>query len=258
MKRMVLPLVVLVALALAAGAAWLVLDRSLGRRGEPAAEQRVVPPFTKIEVDGQADVTLVQGATETVAVEASRRQLAQVRSEVRDGTLVVTTGDTRRWWSTLLGGGARAPRITVTFRELDTLRANGAVKLRADRLQAERLAVTARGAATLRVAELAVGELSIAGSGAIKADLAGRATTQKIAISGAGDYRAAGLASEHASVTVSGAGRVVVDAAKTLAIDLSGAGSVEYLGDPAITQRVGGTGKVKRRSSEELGAPRAA
>jgi len=258
MKRIVLPLAVLLALVVAAAAAWLVLDRKFGGAGETATERRVVAGFTKIEVDGQADVVLAPGPAEALVIEAPRRQLAHVRAEVRDGTLVIATDDTRRWWTGLLGRGPRTPRITVTFRELDTLRANGTVKIRADRLQADRMVITVTGAAALKIADLAVDELVIAGAGAVKADLAGRATTQKVTISGAGDYRAADLASEHASVTVSGAGRVVVNAAKTLKVGLSGAGSVEYIGDPEVTQQVSGAGRVKRRAWDDTGSLRIA
>jgi hypothetical protein len=80
-------------------------------------------------------------------------------------------------------------------------------------------------------------------------ELSGRAATQNVTISGAGDYRAADLASEDASVTVSGAGRVVVRVEKTLAVGLSGAASVEYLGNPRVTQQISGAGRVKRRDA---------
>jgi hypothetical protein len=258
MRRIVVPLAVLLALLLAAGAAWLVLNRGVGGGGATAAEHRAVDPFTKIEVDGQADVTLVQGPQEALVIEAPHRQLKTVRTEVRDGTLVVSTDDARRWWSGLFGRGPRTPRITVTFRELDTLRATGAVKVRTDRLQAGRMTVAVTGAAALKLTGLAVDELAFAGSGAVKAEVAGHATTQKVTISGAGDYRGAGLASEHATVTVSGAGRVVVNAAKTLQVGLSGAGSVEYIGEPELTQQVRGAGRVKRRTSEDHGSLRTA
>jgi hypothetical protein len=257
MKRIVFPVAVLAAVALAAGAAWLVLNRGRGSGGEVAPEHRAVAPFTRIEVDGLAEVVLVQGPKEALAIDATRRQLAQLRADVDHGTLAISTEDARRWWSGLVGGGARAPRITVTFRDLDALRVTGAVKVRADRLQAKRMTITVTGAAALKIAELDVDELVLAGAGAIKADVAGRATAQQVTISGAGSYRAPDLASEHASVTVSGAGRVVVNAAKTLRVDLSGAGSVDYVGDPEVTQQVRGAGRVKQRAAEDGGVPRA-
>ena len=45
------------------------------------------------------------------------------------------------------------------------------------------------------------------------------------------------------------AGKVLINSAKTLKIAISGAGSVEYLGDPKVTQDISGVGRVKRRES---------
>jgi hypothetical protein len=250
MKRAILPLLILVAVALAVGAAWYVLDRGFpGRGGESNTALRPLAPFTKIAVDGLADVTLVQGAAESASVEASLKQLPHVRTEVREGTLFIANDDSRRWWGFLFGGSPRSARVTVTFRELNGVRAAGAVKLKADGLKTDKLAVTVSGAASLKIVGLDANELSIAGSGAVKAEIAGRATEQKIAISGAGDYRGANLVSERASVAVSGAGKVVINATKTLKVGISGAGSVEYLGNPQVTEQISGAGRVKRRES---------
>ena len=145
----------------------------------------------------------------------------------------------------------RPARVTVTFRALDAIGAAGAVKLHADGLRTDRLAVSASGATSLRIYGLDTKELTIEGAGAMKVELAGRAVAQTVTISGAGDYRAADLASEDAQVTVSGAGRVVVQVAKTLGIGLSGAGSVEYIGDPKVTQQISGAGRVKRRNAAD-------
>ena len=145
----------------------------------------------------------------------------------------------------------RPARVTVTYRGIEAISAAGAVKLRADRLKTDRLKVSASGATSLKISDLDTKELSVIGSGAIKVELIGRATTQAISISGAGDYRAGELVSDDATVNVSGVGRVVVQAEKTLKIGLSGAGSVEYIGNPKVTQKVSGAGRVKRRDAAE-------
>ena len=196
-------------------------------------------------------MTLVQGAAESATVEAPSKHLARVRTEVSDGTLTIANAQSRRWWSDLFGGGARPGAGDGDFRDLEAISASGAVKLRADRMKIDRLRVSASGATSLKISGLETNQLSVSGSGAMKMELAGRATEQKIAISGAGDYRAEDLASEDARVSVSGAGRVVVQVARTLKIGLSGAGSVEYLGNPKVTQQVSGAGRVKRRDAAD-------
>jgi len=250
MKIAMSVLLILLAFVVAIWLAWSYLaGSSPGAGSDVLAEQRALPPFHRVVVVGFAEVTLVQGGAESVTVEAASRHSRRVQTELSDGTLTITNSQSRRWWSDFFGGGARPARVTVTFRELDAISAAGAVKLRADRLRTDRLTVSASGATSLKIADLDTKELSVNGSGAMKVELAGRTVAQKIAISGAGDYRAADLASEDARVAVSGAGRVVVRVEKTLQIGLSGAGNVEYLGNPAVTQEISGIGRVKRRAA---------
>jgi hypothetical protein len=253
MKRVIPVLIILVAIAVAISVAWAYLIGSFaGSGGGVFTEQRALPPFSRIAVVGLADVTLVQGAAESVTVEAGAKHVRRVRTEVSDGTLTIASNQARRWWSGLFGGGARPTHVTVTFRALDAINAAGAVKLRADRLRSDRLTLSASGATSIKISDLDTRELAVDGSGAMKVDLAGRAVAQTIAISGAGDYRAADLASEDARVTVSGAGRVLIRVEKSLDVGLSGAGSVEYLGNPKVTEQISGVGRVKRRDAVSL------
>lgn len=260
MKRLVLPLVVLLAIAVAVAAAWFAVNRSFGggglvRGGEMTSEQRTLPPFTGIAVDGLAEITLVQGATEEIRFEVPAKQVGRVRVNVRDGTLHIANGSTGNFWSFLLGSNIRPLRATVTFRDLNAVEVSGSVKLRADGWKTEKLALSVAGEGTMRITDLDTKELAIAASGAVKAEIAGRAMDQRIAISGAGDYRAAGLVSDNARVAVSGAGKVVVNATKTLKVSISGAGSVDYLGNPKVTQDISGMGRVKRRETAREAFP---
>jgi hypothetical protein len=252
MKLVIPVLVVLVGVAVAVSLAWFYLVWSFpGADGDVAAEQRALPPFTRIVIDGFADVTLVQGPTDSASLEGPSKPNSRVRTRVVDGTLTIANSHARRWWSDFFGGGARPARVTITVRELESIEASGAVRLRIDRLKTDRLRVSASGATSIKIADLDAKELSVSGSGAMKIELAGRAGLQKIGISGAGYYRAADLVSEEARVSVSGAGRVLIQVEKTLKVALSGAGTVEYLGDPKVTQSISGAGRVKRRDAAD-------
>ena len=126
---------------------------------------------------GAATLVLVQGPAEHIAVEASPRS-ASVRAQVGDdGTLVITTDDHRRWWRSLVSGPARAPTITLTFRTLQSLRGNGAVKIVAERLAVPRLGIALNGAGSVRIAAIDADELTVSGAGAVKAEIAGRAAS---------------------------------------------------------------------------------
>jgi Putative auto-transporter adhesin, head GIN domain len=251
MPRYVLPLLILAAFVVAAALAWFTLTRGGGRSGDVVTEIRVVDPFQRLEVSGHADVTLVQGTQESVAVEATGRNQPRISARVEDGTLSVSARDTRRWWSSLIGGsrGGARTRITVTFKTLGAIALSGAVKLSASRIDVPQLRIAASGGSALRIDDLQARTLRIGGSGALNATLAGKVTDQEISISGAGEVHADRLQSENAVVSVSGAGSIVINAKKTLRASISGAGSVDYFGDPQVTQEVSGVGRVRRREA---------
>jgi len=216
--------------------------------GETVREDRAAAGFHRLEIDGQVEVTLVQGAAEGVTVEAPSSMLRRVRTEVRDGTLFIDAAEQRRMWQWLSGRrGRRTPRITVNLREVDRIEVAGAVTVAADSLKAGELRLDLAGACSLKIRDLQATTLRLDGSGAIKADVAGKVQRQRIDLSGAGSFQASKLASDEAVIEVSGAGKAVVNAASSLEVDISGAGAVEYLGDPKVKQSISGIGKVRRR-----------
>ena len=216
--------------------------------GEVVREDRAAAGFHRLEIDGQVEVTLVQGAAEGVTVEAPSSMLRRVRTEVRDGTLFIDAAEQRRMWQWLSGRrGRRTPRITVNLREVDRIEVAGAVTVAADSLKAGELRLDLAGACSLKIRDLQATTLRLDGAGAIKADVAGKVQRQRIDLSGAGSFQASKLASDEAVIEVSGAGKAVVNAANSLEVDISGAGAVEYLGDPKVKQSISGIGKVSRR-----------
>ncbi len=126
MKVVIPVLLLLVAVAIAGTAAWFYLAWSFrGGGSDVPMEQRPLPPFTRIVVEGFADVMLVQGAAEAVSVESPARLPVRLRADVSDGTLTISHDPARRWWSGFFGAGGRPARITITFRELEAIGATG-------------------------------------------------------------------------------------------------------------------------------------
>ena len=250
MKRFFIILAI-VAIAIAGAAAvvgWYDSWKSSGGGGATAEQE--LPPFDRVAVEGFTDVTLIQGSAEAIALKGSPDYLRGLRLDVTDGTLTIANSHARRWWLDFMGD-VKPARVTLTYRKLNALTVEGAGSVRVDRLATDRLSVSASGATSVRITGLEANDLTVTGSGALKMQVAGRTVSQKIRISGAGDYQAAKLDSQTASVAVSGAGRVVVRAQKALDIGVSGAGSVEYFGDPKVTQDIRGVGSVRRRGGVE-------
>ncbi|MEO8753098.1 MAG: head GIN domain-containing protein [Casimicrobiaceae bacterium] len=268
MRRLTLPLVILACVAIAALLAWLALNSaSFGDRRPrddapttraEAAVTHELPPFKRMEVAGAAEVTLVQGTAESIAITPPARRTSRIRAEVRGDTLYIEAGDSSRWWDWLLGGGsgARPGQIIVTFKDLEAIAAAGSVKLTAAEIKVPELKIAGAGGTALKIDNLQCGQLKLSGAGGLKAEVSGRVTDQTITIAGAGEYRGGKLVSQNATVSVAGAGQVIINAEKTLTATISGAGTVDYIGDPKVTERVSGVGRVRRRDSADAGYPR--
>jgi hypothetical protein len=209
----------------------------------PGADQDLVP-FQAVQVGGRAEVVLEQGKVEHLRVERLPDD-ARVHAKVTNGTLRIEVEDRRPWWLAL--SGARTPaRVIVTFHELRALSLSGGVDVEAGSWRADEVRVSASGGTRLRVGALQTRMLRVDGSGALRAELAGTATAQRVSISGAAEYDASRLASETASVEVSGAAKVRLEVSRTLDAEVSGAATIEYLGDPQVHSRVSGVGRIIR------------
>jgi len=249
MRRSALPWIILTTVAVSAALAWFTLTRGGAASGRaPAVEHQLLEPFHELEIGGAADVILVQGPAEALDVDAAGR--ATVEVNLSNGRLTVWSRDRRRWWNRMLGHRtSNAPTITIHLRNLDRLLLTGTVKVAAPRLQAQSLRIGASGGANLTIDDLTATKLTVDGSGALSAELGGRVDEQHISISGAGSYNAERLTAADTTVSVSGVGNVIVNAQRTLKASISGAGVIEYLGDPQVTEHVSGMGRVRRHDS---------
>ncbi|HEX6137879.1 MAG TPA: head GIN domain-containing protein [Casimicrobiaceae bacterium] len=260
MPRSSLPWLILATVLVSAALAWWTLTRigASGHRPMPIAH-RDLAPFHEIEVGGTARVTLAQGDSEAIEVDAPGRGVL-VDADVSRGRLVVTAHDRRRWWGGLLGGRRQSEPagITIRFRTLDAIAVGGTVKLRVPALTASSLRIQASGGSAVTIDDLRATSLRVDGSGALQAELAGRVEDETVSISGAGSYRADRLHASDVTVSVSGVGNVLIHAERTLRASISGAGVIEYIGDPKVTEHVSGIGRVKRREAAPASGMRVA
>ncbi|MBS0327733.1 MAG: DUF2807 domain-containing protein [Proteobacteria bacterium] len=252
MNRALLPIMILFCVAIAAGLAWLTLNR---RDAPPAAAPTTrsadLPPFHRIAIDGIASVALVQGDREHVEVEVPAGARG-VTARVRNGTLDVSASERSRSWTWMFGTRERnrAVRVVVTYRSIDRLALSGAVKVAAGPMRADALTIDASGGSSLRIEALTAKRLEVSGSGALDARIAGTVDDENVSISGAGAYHAENLRAQRARVDVSGVGSVVVRVEQTLDASISGAGNIDYYGDPAVKESVSGIGRVRRREPD--------
>ncbi len=256
MRRLSLPIVILLSIAIAACLTGLALAQSPDRKDEPQAESSPLAPFKRIEISGSAVLTLVQDTNGPLVASVPQTAGTRVNVKVQRETLIIKAADGSRWWTNLFGRGpAGTTQITVHFKDLDSIDAAGAIKINARSIRVPELRIDGSGGTTIQIDDLRVGKLSVEGSGALKAELAGQATDQSLEMSGAADYQASKLVSDNATVDVSGAGKIVVNVQKKLQVTVSGAGVVEYIGNPVVRESLSGAGRVKRRDSAQSLVP---
>jgi hypothetical protein len=90
--------------------------------------------------------------------------------------------------------------------------------------------------------------INVSGAGTLTAD--GDVVSQRITLSGAGNYEGEDLESQNADITISGLGRVVVWVTDRMDVTISGTGNVDYYGSPQITQRISGLGRINHEGDK--------
>ena len=186
-----------------------------------AGESRDVRGFTSVELTSFGDLQIDQTGTESLTIEAAPDVLPQLTSEVSGGVLRlgVVPGTTIR---------ATTPVVyRLTVAALDSVAVSGTGDVTASNLQA--------------------GKFTADISGAGDMTLSGTVDSQVVTISGTGEYDGENLESTTAKIAVDGAGDAVVRVSSGLDVTIRGVGSVEYIGNPRVSQSIRGAGSVQQR-----------
>ena len=202
-----------------------------------------VSDFDTIVIDYPADITVVQGESGSVEIEAEDNLLVQLSADVESGTLRFE--NTERNWSDRVNP-TKPVLVTITVVELNRVQFPTAGKMLIENLQTISLSVSVSGAGDVNLTDLDAGNLDFSLSGAGNINVEGRAENLELSISGFGNFNGGDLQSQAADVHISGAGSATVWAEETLDASISGAGSIDYYGDPSVNERISGVGSVHR------------
>ncbi len=221
-------------------------DAAAGKRklieasGTIVAEKRPLGEFSRIELSGAGRVTVALGGENAVTVSADAAVLPYVSSEVKDGTLRLR-----------LKPGVRAsgPAVsfTVSAKSVSFVKTSGSGDIAVEStLAADSIELRSEGSGDIsaRVDAKNV-EAVIAGSGSIS--LGGRAERLDLSILGSGGVKAEKLDGRRLDVKVMGTGGVEVGSFEEIEANIAGSGDVVYSGNPRVSSRVLGTGKLRSR-----------
>ncbi len=208
--------------------------------GKLRSEARTVRDFNEVAISGDGTLTIVQGATETLTIEADDNLLPLLTSNVESGRLVlgVKRNTTVR--------SASGIRYRLTVKNLRAIRSSGSARVEATTLQADRFTIDTSGSSDIAIGQLTATDLDVETSGSGNVTIAGTVTSQRVQSSGSCNYHAGDLASKTARLAVSGNGDATVRVSDTLDVEISGSAQIGYIGTPRVTSDISGSGKVQR------------
>ena len=215
--------------------------------GVVISEARQVADFHSLEINYPVEVTIQQGTSTSVKVDAEDNLLPQLTTRVSGNTLFIENN--QRDWSKRVNP-TRPVRLTMTVKDLQKVDFPSAGTLRVEKFQAKALEISISGAGTVNLSDLTAQSLTVNLSGAGTITASGSVDRLNVDISGVGSFRGGDLASQSADITISGAGSATAWVKSSLSVNISGTGSVNYYGSPSVQRNVSGLGSVNSRGNK--------
>lgn len=209
---------IVVALALlGSAAACNFISAGVQGSGVQAREERQVPAFEQVELDGSAAVEIEVGRARSVRIEADDNIIPLITTEVAGKTLKISSHGS---YST-----SNPVKVWISLPRLVGVAADGSGSIHARGIAADNFAAR------------------LEGSGSIQ--LAGTADALVASIDGSGSLAALALVVARVTVSVEGSGGAEVSAHEKVTAAINGSGSVRYTGGAKdVTETVAGSGTV--------------
>lgn len=208
-----------------------------------ARETRPIADVTRIVLLAPGELSVTQGTSDQLELEAEPHVLARLRTPVQDGVLHIKTD--AKGFST-----DQPVRYRLRLRTLAGIESHDAAQIKLGRFTTSALDLVLAGSGRLDLAGLTARRLSVRLPGSAEVFIGdGTVETSQLDISGSGQYTAPKLTAEHVSVSISGSGEALVAARRSLEVTIDGSGEVCYLGHPHVTQTITGAGSVNPQAN---------
>jgi hypothetical protein len=220
-------------------------DKSVTGSGRMAQDKRAVTGFHALAVSLPGTVTLLQGNSEGIEIEADDNLVPVIETVVESGELQLRIAKGYR-----LSGSSHI-RLTVQARQVDSLSVSGSADLTVPSLQATRLNSAIAGSGRINLLDLRNEKLSVSIAGSGDFEARGSGQSLEVSIAGSGNLRMPQFAVQSAAVDIAGSGNATLWVRQTLAVNIAGSGDVRYYGEgitPATS--VMGSGRVRALGSQ--------
>jgi hypothetical protein len=207
--------------------------------GSVITEERPTADFSGIKLVAVGSLNIEIGDTCKLEIEAEDNLTPYIETEVQNGVLKISTGDSVRLQPT-------KPIIyTLTTKDLKSINHQGSGCLKVEEVSVKSFSATLAGTGDIEITSLQAESFKAVVSGT--GDLlvyGGEVEEQEITLSGTGDFWARDMVCDTATVHSSGTGCVTVHVNSYLCVYINSTGCVYYIGDPSLYQELYGTGKV--------------
>ena len=188
--------------------------------GTMKLEKRNVPAFTAVNISGAYDVEIVVQKEQSLEIEGDDNLLPLIRTEVKNGVLEINNEKSFNTKHTL--------RVRISIPQLEGISSSGASEMVVSNVKSDEFKIDTSGAGSLKVA--------------------GETKRLALEMSGAGDVDAKELRAEKVTVNSSGAAGAEVFASQDLRVDASGAGHIDYYGNPKnVSEDVSGAASISKK-----------
>ena len=207
--------------------------------GHVVSETRHVSGFDSVFLMTSGDLSIEQGDTESLTIEADDNLLKYLTSDIEGNTLKLSVENfVNLQYVTRI-------RYHLVVKNLEEVQLFGSGDIDAPELEADHMRITILGSGSMVLDGLNAADLNVDLSGSGDLDIrGGTVDIQDITLMGSGSYNADDVESNQADVNVMGSGSVRIWVTDRLNATLMGSGDVEYFGDPSVDSSSLGSGDV--------------
>lgn len=204
--------------------------------GTGASETRPVAAFNSVNLETEAEVTIVQGTPQNLEVSADDNILPLITTEVSNETLTIAETSC---YTTSLG-----VKVAATIPTIDAIKVGTSGSVTGSNLSLQNPSVSTSSSGSINLSDITASAVTAKVSGSGDITLTGTADSISINISSSGNITADECTTGAGTVTVSASGDARVYATDTLHVTISGSGNVYYRGNPTVQQNISGSCKL--------------
>ncbi len=215
--------------------------RRVSGNGNIVTQNRTAGSFSSVDVSGAIDVYIKQDSSQSIRVETDENLQELVEVYEQNGRLYISPRDNFNL------NPSKSVKVFVSSPQIHSLEVSGASNVFGENRisSSESFEIDISGASEVNI-DLNAPRVDVDLSGASELHIAGETRDFNVEGSGASGIKGFDLKTENTSIDISGACSAEIFASVKADIRASGASSVKYRGNAAVTQDMSGASSVKK------------